>query len=119
MTASKFETKIKYIQEEILRLKTAKKYISVRSANYASSITVYTGLYRLTYEASDEPIVAIGYLGIAGTGRWLYPYMRTPINNTQIVEIDTTYFDGSSYITDRYQLRVISNHKITNIERVS
>ena len=115
-----FANEIKAIEDELLALKTAAEYTSLRSANYTSSATVNSGIYQITYETSNEPIFSIVYCGddLAGKG---FIYARTPSNNTQIIEADTTYydFDTQTYVTVNVPVSIISNRAVTGIARIS
>lgn len=112
-----FDIELKNIEEELLNLKTASKYVSIKNA-YSASIPVTTGLYRITYAASDEPIISTTYKGIAANHG--YYYLRTPGTNTQIVEVLTTYWsnEDQTYYTDNNSIIVISNRKVLSIVRI-
>lgn len=115
---NEFDKELKYIEEELLKLKTASEYTSIKNASVFSNLRVTTGLYRITYKASDNPIIATVYKGILGNyGRY---YLRTPSGNTQIVEVVTTYWSNADqrYYTDENTLTIISNTPVESIVRI-
>lgn len=115
---NEFDKELKYIEEELLKLKTASEYTSIKNASVFSNLRVTTGLYRITYKASDNPIIAMVYKGILGNyGRY---YLRTPSGNTQIVEVVTTYWSDADqrYYTDENTLTIISNTPVESIVRI-
>lgn len=115
---NEFDKELKYIEEELLKLKTASEYTSIKNASVFSNLRVTTGLYRITYKASDNPIIATVYKGIPGNfGNY---YLRTPSGNTQIVEVVTTYWSNADqrYYTDENTLTIISNTPVENIVRI-
>lgn len=103
-----FGQMIKNIENEILNLKTASEYASIRSAEYTASISVSTGLYRITYNNDGEPIFSFCYIGtdISAFG---IPYARTPENNSQIIEV---------LESNPTTLVVISNVPVISITRI-
>lgn len=113
-----FDTEVKNIEKEILNLKTASEYVSIKNA-YSVSVAVTTGLYRITYAASDEPIISMAYKGIVANRG--YYYLRTPGTNTQIAEVLTTYWSNQdqTYYTDNNSIIIISNRKVESIVRIS
>lgn len=115
---NEFDKELKYIEEELLKIKTASEYTSIKNASVFSNLRVTTGLYRITYKASDNPIIAMVYKGIVGNyGRY---YLRTPSGNTQIVEVVTTYWSNADqrYYTDENTLTIISNTPVESIVRI-
>lgn len=115
---NEFDKELKYIEEELLKIKTASEYTSIKNASVFSNLRVTTGLYRITYKASDNPIIAMVYKGIPGNyGRY---YLRTPSGNTQIVEVVTTYWSNADqrYYTDENTLTIISNTPVESIEKL-
>lgn len=114
-----FEQSIKTIEKEVLALKTASQYTSVRSVNYSSATLVYTGLYRINYGGDDEPVFSFLYVG-TDSGHKGLAYARTPSGNTQVVEINSYYFDyGTAEIkTGNVPLVIVSNKPIISITRI-
>ena len=112
-----FEAKIKKIEQELIDLKTATEYTSVRSANYNSSFNVSVGLYKITY--ADEGVFSIIYSADA-SGSWgagiVYP--RTPNGNVQYVEVGYSEFIIPGSSTETTPMVVISNTPVLSIERV-
>lgn len=115
---NEFDKELKYIEEELLKLKTASEYTSIKNASVFSNLRVTTGLYRITYKASDNPIIATAYKGIIDNRG--YYYLRTPTGNTQIVEVVTTYWSNADqrYYTDENTLTIISNTPVESIVRI-
>lgn len=115
---NEFDKELKYIEEELLKLKTASEYTSIKNASIFSNLRVTTGLYRITYKASDNPVIAMAYKGIVGNHG--YYYLRTPSGNTQIVEVVTTYWSNADqrYYTDENTLTIISNTPVESIVRI-
>lgn len=115
---NEFDKELKYIEEELLKIKTASEYTSIKNASIFSNLRVTTGLYRITYKASDNPIIATAYKGIVGN--YGYYYLRTPSGNTQIVEVVTTYWSNADqrYYTDENTLTIISNTPVESIVRI-
>lgn len=111
-----FEKDIKGIENEILALKTASDYASIRSVRLRMSTTVQTGIYRITYASSNEPIFSFVYgdyiLGNSNT-----VWARTPSGNTQVVEVNTDIiaYPSPTYTT---MLTVIANREVTSIEKI-
>lgn len=120
MKGDTFENRIKALELELLALKTASTYTSVRSANFTSSNLVYTGLYRITYGPPVEEIFSIVLCGTSER-QWGKGYPRTAGANTQIVEVASDRFDPSTQTTTTLQvpLVVVSNRPVISIERIS
>ena len=115
---NEFDKELKYIEEELLKLKTASEYTSIKNASIFSNLRVTTGLYRITYKSTTNAIIAMVYKGIPGNyGRY---YLRTPSGNTQIVEVVTTYWSNADqrYYTDENTLTIISNTPVESIARI-
>lgn len=113
-----FDDRIKNIERELLALKTASEYSSVRTANITSSGQISTGLYQITYQNTGESIISMMY---QGTPDYCNLYARTPVGNKQIVEVKTVRWNNSTqsyeYFTNR--LIVVSNVPVTSITRIS
>lgn len=116
---SDLEQSIKRIEQELIDLKTASEYTSVRSANFRSGFNVSVGLYKLTF-ASSYDILSMVYCADA-SGMWGSGtiYGRTPSGNTQYVEVGySSYVDpGSSTAT--VPMVVISNTPVVSLVKVS
>lgn len=102
------------IENELLALKTASSYTSVKNASYGASWQVSTGLYRITYDSNNNDICTQGYLGSAGN-EWGPPDFRTPSNNTQIMEVVTTTTEG---VIQTAPLTLVSNWPVISITRI-
>lgn len=115
---NEFDKELKYIEEELLKIKTASEYTSIKNASIFSNLRVTTGLYRITYKSTTNAIIAMVYKGMPGNyGRY---YLRTPSGNTQIVEVVTTYWSNADqrYYTDENTLTIISNTPVESIVRI-
>ena len=120
MKGDTFENRIKALELELLALKTASTYTSVRSASFTASNLVYTGLYRITYGPPNEEIFSIVLCGTSDR-QWGIGYPRTAGTNSQIVEVASDRFDSSTQTTTTLQvpLVVVSNRPVISIERIS
>lgn len=119
---NEFEQRIKNIESELLSLKTASEYTSTRSAHSSVVTGVFTGIYRVEYEAADNYIVSnVGCAEIEGTEYIGVAYPRTPTLNTQLIEIDTDYrnFDTGQLETGTSTMLIVSNYPIKSIARIS
>ena len=114
-----FTEELKNIEAELLALKTASEYTSVRSANYTSTANVVTGIYRITYAASSEPIFSFVACGENPSGKG-FVYARTPSANAQVIEAHTTYYDydTQTYVTVAVPVSVVANRPVTSIEKI-
>lgn len=112
-----FDEVIKNIEDELLALKTASKYASIRSSQFSASTMVRTGLYRITYESASDEIFSLVYCGVSG-GNWGLAFARTPIGNTQVVEVVTDVNSGGSWSTFEAPLAVVSNVPVKSIVRI-
>lgn len=116
---NEFVDRLKRIEKELLNLKTANLYSSVRSARTTSTDYLTTGLYKIQYQSKGEPIISLFSQAIVGPYCWVYA--RTPDTNSQILEINTTYWDNETqqYITDSCPINIISNVPVISITRIS
>lgn len=116
-----FEKELKEIEAELTDLKTASEYSSVRSAAVTYSQTVYTGVYRITYENRGEPIFSFIHTGIIEDEEDLGGAMpRTPSGNVQLVDVSTTFINTQFQPVTRYTtMVVVSNVPVVSIERIS
>lgn len=116
---NEFVNRLKKIEQELLDLKTANLYSSVRSASTVSTDYLTTGLYKVTYEDKGEPIISIFSQAIVGPRCWVYA--RTPETTSQVLEVNTTYWDNATqqYITDSCPITIISNVPVISINRIS
>lgn len=111
-----FDTMIKEMEAEVLNLKTASEYASVKSS-YSLSTSVRTGLYRITYRATSEPVYAFAF-GSRVNDNYGVAYLRTPSGNTQVVEINTDEITYPSP-THTATLTIIANKPILSVTRIS
>lgn len=113
-----FDQRIKRLEQELLDIKTASEYSSVKSASFTASTTVYTGEYLITYADGKEDIMSNIYCGTS-QGEWGIAYPRTPNGNTQIVEITSDTYEEGGYVRYYVPLSVTSNRKVLSIARIS
>lgn len=111
-----FGNKIKNIEREILDLKTASLYTSIRNTITAYSGVVSTGVYKIVYNNQGENIISDVYTNkykkLAGSVS-----LRTPQGSEQFVDVDTTdRVTGVPYTTS---LVVVSNVPVVSITRIS
>lgn len=116
--AKDFEKMIKDAEDELLALKTSSPYSSIRSANFTNTMNVQTGYYRVTYKDVGEPIfsiVEIGFVENYSGG----VYSRTPVGNTQIIEVQTTYYNSQGQVvTTSAPLVIVSNAPVISVVRL-
>lgn len=119
MKGERFDNRVKALENELLALKTASIYTSVRSASFTASNLVYTGIYRITYGPPAEEIFSIVLCGTSDY-QWGTAYPRTASSNTQIVEVNSDKFDSATQITTLHvPIVVVSNRPVISIERIS
>lgn len=124
---NEFEKRIKDIESELLNLKTATEYTSTRSLTSAVIEGVYTGMYLISYLSTDGYIASVAACdeidapGRPGESLLGQAYLRTPNDNTQIVEVDTDYYNFDTRITETgtCSMMISSNVPITGITRIS
>lgn len=114
---NEFDQRLKNMERELLDIKTASIYSSVKSVETSASTQVSTGLYQITYEEGDTNIMSLMFLGYGSV------YPRTPVGDTQIIEIATSGSpidqNTGEYTVYSTQLSVISNRKVVSIARIS
>lgn len=114
---NEFDQRLKNMEQELLDIKTASIYSSVKSAETSAGSQVKTGLYQITYEGGDTNIMSLMFVGYGNV------YPRTPQGDTQIIEIATSGppVDQSTGESTVYSTRlsVISNRKVLSIARIS
>lgn len=111
--------RIKNVEEELVRLKTARQYTSIKSANSAQ-ISVHTGMYRVTYAGSNGQIISEAFTTLIGRN-YASLRMRPPSDNYQDVEVKSYYWDSPTqqFIDQTITLSVVANYPIVSIERIS
>lgn len=116
---NEFDTRIKNIQNELLALKTAAEYSSIRNAFLSPTIRVTTGLYSVTYNPNGQAIMCEFYRQDSNIPCRIYG--RTPSGNTQVVEVTTTVWSNAEqrYITYENGLIISSNVPVVSITRIS
>ena len=122
--ANSFDKIIADLQREILDLKTSHEYASVRVMYSQKFTSIETGSYKITYDCPpDAQIMSFFYHSTmpARDYRILYNPLSaatTQIGNTQIYDINTTYFKGDEPTTYQVELTISSNYPVLKIERV-
>ena len=117
MATNDFDIRIKRIEEQLLALKTASEYSSVRTTQFTAVNNVYTGMYMVTYQQGNDEILSTVYCGAAG-GIYGFAYARTPSGNTQIVEVSTDESTEQGWVTHTAPLIVVSNVPVISITRI-
>lgn len=119
---NEFAERLKEIEQELTDLKTATNYTSIKSSVESSLANATTGTYRITYNNQGEDIMSMFF---STKGDFMYPIImpQTISDNTQIVQISTTYYiaSGSGYtpVTDHTNLTIVSNVPIQSIVKIS
>jgi len=113
---NEFDKKIRAFKRELLDIKTASTYTSVRSANYLTGVTLSTGLYRVTYQNIGEPVFSLIYR----TGGWGTAKGRTPNVITQDIEVYTDEWDAQSQsiVHHTVQIAIASNLAVVGITKI-
>ena len=116
--ANKFAERIKRIEDELIALKTASEYSSMRTSYVTNPVTITTGLYRVEFNSGGQPILSNFYRQDAAV--LCYISARTPVGNSQIVEVNTTRWDNErqEYVTYENGLLVVANVPIVSITRI-
>jgi len=119
--SKEFESRLKQIEQEILDLKTAAEYSSVRSSSIIDTNPLGTGNYRVIYNNHGHEVISSfftrGVQGIRHGGADVYP----PEGNTQIVQIDASYASGDDptvRVDYTVILTIISNYPVVSIEAI-
>lgn len=112
-----FERRIKTIELELIALKTSSLYTSTKNSFQTQLRNVTTGTYRISYGSGGNPIISEVY-GDSSAEVYGGIYPRTPSGTSQIVEVNTTGWNGSSYVTRTGKLRIISNYPVISITRI-
>jgi hypothetical protein len=116
---NEFVNRLKKIENELLALKTASEYSSMRTAYTAPIVRVTTGLYRVNYATDGQAILSQFYRQSDDTPCGIYE--RTPSTSSQVLEINTTVWDNTQqqYITYENGVRIVSNVPVVSITRIS
>lgn len=117
-----FEEEIKYIERELQGLKTAQRYTSTKNVAIATFSDLQTGLYLVTFEKEDFMAdYFTGYLDPAKSA-WASAYPRTPNDDQQVIEIDTTTPgddpDGAR-VDNSTDLAIVSSVPVKDFSRLS
>lgn len=117
-----FEEEIKYVENEILRLKTAQRYTSTKNVDIATFQSLHTGLYQVVFKKED--FMAEYYPGYISPNKdsWASVYARTQSGDTQIIEIDATTMgeDPDGPREDNYiDLSIVSSVPVISLTRIS
>lgn len=121
MIKNEFVERLKMVEQELTDLKTATSYTSIRSSVESSWTGATTGVYKITYNTQGESVMSMFFSEVDGIH---YPnIMPQTINgDSQIVQINTTYYESSSSgyipITDRANITVVSNVPIRSIAKI-
>lgn len=112
-----FDTRVKKVERELTDLKTATSYTSIRSANYLTGVNVSTGLYRVTFEDTDEVVFSMISV-ISGKGS---VNGRIPENNIQEIEVYTQEYsqESDTVIYNTVEIAIASNSSVVTIDKIS
>lgn len=110
---NEFDERIKKMEQELINLKTASRYASMRPACVMNRVAVNTGVYKIYYNnPSGEPIATF----IITDDRYnrAGAYAHTPDASTQVVDMVASNHDESwtGYVS------IISNVPVSRIERI-
>lgn len=111
--------RLKNIEEEILHLKKAKEYTSVKSS-YSQQITATTGIYKVVYLNRGQQVLSEFFAGLVQNDYVVIG--ARPVNgNEQIVEVQTSYWSNEEQrvITTTISLIAVANYPIASITRIS
>lgn len=117
-----FETRIKSIERELISLKTAQRFASVRTSSVTYSDLLTTGNYRVTFDNRGGDILSSFFVSDPSGERYGAVYALPPSNNSQVVQIDATdpnYPDIHTPVHFSVRLIVISNYPVISITRIS
>lgn len=111
--------RLKYIEDEILRLKNAKEYTSVKSS-FSQSMNVTTGTYKVTYDNKNQQVLS-EFFATVGDNDYFVLGARPASGNEQVVEVLTSYWSNEEQrvITTTVSLIAVANYPITSITRIS
>lgn len=94
-------------ENTLLDLKTSREFYSIRTAKYLTSFPVSSGRYLITYESIQYDIMSFIFFDTQNIDTYMYVYKKTPINNTQEIEVDIS--SGSK------PLQIISNAQVVSV----
>jgi hypothetical protein len=117
-----FDTRLKAIERELIGLKTAQRFSSVRTTSISHSNLLTTGNYRVTFDNAGGDILSNFFVNDPSGERNGAVYALPPSGNSQIVQINATTTDPPDIYTPIYfsvQLTVISNYPVVSITRIS
>lgn len=111
--------RLKDIEDEVLRLKNAKEYASVKSS-FSQRIDAYTGIYKVTYNNNNQQVLSEFFSSIVETN-YIIIGARPSSGNEQIVEVQTSYWSNEEQriITTTVSLIAVANYPIVSITRIS
>ena len=111
--------RLKYIEDEILRLKKAKEYASVKSS-FSQRVDAYTGIYKVTYNNNNQQVLSEFFSSLVEND-YVVIGARPSSGNEQIVEVQTSYWSNEEQrvITTTVSLIAVANYPIVSITRIS
>lgn len=111
--------RLKDIEDEILRLKEAKEYASVKSS-FSQRVDAYTGVYKVTYNNNNQQVLSEFFANLE-EGDYFIVGARPSSGNEQIVEVLTSFWSNEEQrvITTTVSLIAVANYPITSITRIS
>ena len=118
-----FDKKIKNLEREILDLKTACEYTSVRSSSITNSQVLNTGNYQVTFDNDGDEIMSMFFVNDPTGQHFGSVFALPPQGSTQTLLIDATdyQYSGATVVPVNFNVRLtaISNYPITNIVKIS
>lgn len=111
--------RLKGIEEEILRLKNAKEYASVKNS-FSQEVSVSTGIYKVTYSNNNQQVLSEFFSSLVDND-YIVIGARPVSGNEQILEVQTSYWSNQDQevITTTVSLIAVANYPIVSITRIS
>lgn len=111
--------RLKNIEDEILRLKNAKEYASVKSS-FSQRLDVYTGIYKVIFDNKNQQVLSEYFANLVEYD-FIVIGARPASGNEQIVEVQTSYWSNEEQrvITTTVSLIAVANYPIVSITRIS
>lgn len=108
-----FAKRIKHIEDELLALKTNSKYTSAKPMEYTSVDVTESGVYRITYENTEENILSIVTNALPSQ---LYEEVKA--RSIQGTHQDVEIFIDPTYAGEVVRLTVLSTAQVIGFEKV-
>ena len=111
--------RLKNIEDEILHLKDAKEYSSVKSS-FSQRVDVYTGIYKVTFDNKNQQVLSEFFANLEEDDYFIVG-ARPASGNEQILEVLTSFWSNEEQqiVTTTVSLIAVANYPITSITRIS